>query len=80
MDQRNKIPCSVGVLTLNSAKTLARCLESFKDFAEIIVCDGNSTDDTVAIAKKYGAKVVKQYDSDEPNLPCVKDKANVRMR
>ena len=80
MEQQKKIPCSVGVLTLNSGKTLARCLESFKDFAEIIVCDGNSTDDTVAVAKKYGAKVIKQYDSDEPNLPCVKDKANVRMR
>lgn len=80
MNQQQKIPCSVGVLTLNSGKTLGRCLESFKDFAEIIVCDGNSTDDTVAVAKAYGAKVIKQYDSDEPNLPCVKDKANVRMR
>lgn len=76
----NKIPCSVGILTLNSGKTLRRCLESLKNVAEIVICDGNSTDDTVSIAREYGAKVVKQYDSDEPNLRCVKDKANVRER
>lgn len=75
-----KIPCSIGVLTLNSGQTLKRCLDSLKDFAEIIICDGNSTDNTLEIAREYGAKIVKQYDSDEPNLCCVKDKANVRMR
>ncbi|MDP3729371.1 MAG: glycosyltransferase family 2 protein [bacterium] len=75
-----KIPCSAGILTLNSAKTLPRCLEHLKDFAEIIICDGNSTDNTVQIAQSYGAKVIKQYDSNEPNLRCMKDKANVRNR
>lgn len=75
-----KIPCSVGILTLNSGKTLRRCLESLKGVAEIVICDGNSTDDTLAIAREYGAKIVKQYDSDEPNLRCVKDKANVRTK
>ncbi len=76
----NNIPCSVGILTLNSGKTLRRCLESLKNVAEIVVCDGNSTDDTLAIAREFGAKIVKQYDSDEPNLRCVKDKAAVRTR
>ncbi|OGF62877.1 hypothetical protein A3C77_02125 [Candidatus Giovannonibacteria bacterium RIFCSPHIGHO2_02_FULL_45_13] len=76
----NKIPCSIGILTLNSGDTLRRCLDSVKDFAEIIICDGNSTDNTLDIAREYGAKIVKQYDSDEPNLRCVKDKANVRQR
>jgi len=76
----NKIPCSIGILTLNSGKTLRRCLDSVKDFAEIVVCDGNSTDNTLNIAREYGVKIVKQYDSDEPNLRCVKDKANVRQR
>lgn len=75
-----KIPCSVGILTLNSGKTLRRCLESLKNVAEIVICDGNSTDDTLAIAREYGAKIVQQYDSDEPNLRCVKDKANVRTK
>ncbi len=76
----DKIPCSVGILTLNSGETLRRCLDSLKNFAEIIICDGNSTDSTLEIARKYGAKIVKQYDSNEPNLRCVKDKANVRTR
>jgi len=40
------------------AGTLGNALESVKDFAnEVIVVDMKSTDDTVKIAKKYGAKV-----------------------
>ena len=76
----DKIPASIGILTLNSGKTLRACLESVKDFAEIIICDGNSTDNTLEIAREYGAKIIKQYDSDEPNLSCVTDKANVRQK
>src|SRR3990167_3480604 len=76
----NKIPCSIGILTLNSGRTLRRCLDSVKDFAEIVICDGNSTDNTLDVAREYGAKIIKQYDSDEPNLRCVKDKANVRQK
>ncbi len=76
----NKIPCTVGILTLNSSKTLRRCLDSVKDFDEIIICDGNSTDNTLDIAREYGCKIVKQYDSDEPNMRCETDKANVRNR
>jgi glycosyltransferase involved in cell wall biosynthesis len=75
-----KIPCSVGILTLNSEKTLRRCLDSVKDFAEIVICDGNSTDKTLEIAREYGCKIIKQYDSDQPNLSCTTDKANVRNR
>ncbi|MDP3764860.1 MAG: glycosyltransferase, partial [bacterium] len=76
----DKIPCSVGILTLNNGQTLRRCLDSLKDFAEIIICDGNSTDNTLEIAREYEAKIIKQYDSNKPNLRCVKDKANVRMK
>lgn len=80
MKSEGKINCSVGILTLNCGDTLRRCLESLKDFGEIIICDGNSTDNTLEIAKEYGAKIIKQYDSDEPNLRCAKDKANVRQK
>lgn len=76
----NKIPCSIGILTLNSAKSLESCLSSVKEFSEIVICDGNSTDNTLEIAKKYRAKIIKQYDSDELNLTCQKDKANVRQK
>lgn len=63
-----KIPCSAAILTLNSAKTLGRCLESVKDFAEIVVLDGNSTDGTQEIARGYGAKVYPQKDTEEKNI------------
>jgi len=53
-----KIPCSVAMLTYNSGKTLRRALESVKDFDDIILNDGGSTDDTLLIAKEYGARIV----------------------
>jgi glycosyltransferase involved in cell wall biosynthesis len=49
---------SVALATYNEEGNLSECLESVKDLAdEIIVVDGSSTDNTVKIAKKYGAKV-----------------------
>ena len=48
------------MLTYNSEKTLRRALESVKDFDDIILCDGDSTDQTHAIAAEYGARVVRQ--------------------
>lgn len=65
---QEKIPCSVQVLTLNSAKTLEKCLESINDFAEIIVLDGNSTDNTIAIAERYTDKIYPQSGSNEKNI------------
>ncbi len=80
MNEKGNIPCSVSLLTLNAADTLPACLERLKDFADIIVCDGNSTDGTQEVAKRYGAHVIKQYDTDEPNVPCAMDKATVREK
>jgi len=49
---------SVVLATFNEEENLAACLGSVKDIAnEIIIVDGSSTDRTVEIAKKYGAKV-----------------------
>ncbi|MFT7507227.1 MAG: glycosyltransferase involved in cell wall biosynthesis [Acidimicrobiales bacterium] len=64
--QDNKIQCSVGILTYNSEKTLHRTLESIKDFSNIIISDGGSTDDTLAIAKEYGCIVIEQYAKQHP--------------
>lgn len=74
-----KIPCSVGIITLNSAKTLKYCLQSIRDFAEIIICDANSTDNTVKIAKSYGCKVIPQYRSKKKNIRA-KDKSIIRNK
>ncbi len=60
MKKFNKIPCSVAILTFNSAASLKKCLESVKEFSEIIVCDGGSTDETLKIAEKYGCKIIEQ--------------------
>ncbi len=79
MNARTKISCTVEVLTRNSAATLARCLESVKDFAEIIILDGNSTDGTLEIANQYGCRIVKQYDTNEP-LRRITDFSEVRNK
>lgn len=74
---KEKIKCSIGILTLNSEKGLPACLASVKEFAEIIICDGNSTDRTREIAEAAGARVIRQYETDALNIPCVKDKADL---
>lgn len=50
---------SVVLAIHNEEKNLARCLDSVKEIAdEIVVVDGESSDDSLAIAKKYKAKVI----------------------
>ena len=49
---------SVVINTYNAALYLNEVLDSVKDFDEIVVCDMESTDDTVRIAKEKGCKVV----------------------
>ena len=64
----NKI--SVVINTYNAARHLKEVLDSVKDFDEIVVCDMESTDETVKIAEEYKCKVVtfpkKDYVSAEP--------------
>ena len=55
-----KIIASVCILTRNSAETLPRTLASIADFADIVVSDSGSTDDTVAIAERGGARIIRQ--------------------
>ena len=56
------LPVSVLIPVRNEAHNLPRCLESLKLVGEVYVIDSQSTDDTGAIARSRGAKVVQfQY-------------------
>ena len=54
------IPVSVVILTKNEAGRIRDCIESVRWAAEILVVDDGSTDDTVAIAERLGARVVRR--------------------
>jgi glycosyltransferase involved in cell wall biosynthesis len=59
------IKLSVVLAVYNEENNLFRCLESVKDIAdEIVIVNGQSTDDTLGIAKKFKAKIIST-----PNLP-----------
>jgi glycosyltransferase involved in cell wall biosynthesis len=49
---------SIALATYNEEENIRECLDSVKDIAdEIVIVDGTSSDRTVEIARKYGAKV-----------------------
>lgn len=62
-----KTKLSVVLATFNEEENIGRCLDSVKGFAdEIIIIDGNSSDKTVNIAKKYKANIIKT--TNKPNF------------
>lgn len=56
MDEEKRI--SVVINTRNAALHLQRVLDAVKDFDEVLICDMESEDDTVEIARKNGCRVV----------------------
>lgn len=54
------VKATVTILTYNSGKTLEQCLRSVAAFDEILVLDGGSTDETLAIAERFSARVEPQ--------------------
>ena len=58
MNARASVPVSVVVPVKNEGHQLARCLASVRWADEIVVIDSHSTDDTVAVAERCGARVV----------------------
>lgn len=53
-----KYPISIVINTYNAEELLAKTLESVKDFDEVVVCDMESSDRTLEIAKSYDCRVV----------------------
>ncbi|WP_372757573.1 glycosyltransferase family 2 protein [Mariniflexile sp.] len=53
-----KIPISVVVSVKNEALNLPLCLEKLNPFSEVVVVDSQSTDDTPAIVKSFGFKLI----------------------
>ncbi len=56
MNEQGKI--SVVINTYNAEEHLRQCLEAVKDFDEIVVCDMESTDHTLDIAREYHSHIV----------------------
>ncbi len=53
---------SVVLATRNEAENIERCLDSIKNIAdEIVIADEESTDNTLELAKKYGARIIKAH-------------------
>jgi glycosyltransferase involved in cell wall biosynthesis len=52
-----RTPLSTFITTCNNGRTLTACLESVKWADEIILLDSFSTDDTLFIARRYGARI-----------------------
>ena len=50
------VNATVAILTLNSSKTIFRCLNNLVQFDEIIILDGGSVDSTLKIAKRFNCK------------------------
>ena len=54
------LPLTVVVITRDAGGQLAECLTSAAFAAELIVVDSGSRDDTVEIARRFGARVITQ--------------------
>jgi glycosyltransferase involved in cell wall biosynthesis len=70
-------PLSVVVITFNNADTLERCLAAVDWADEIVVLDSGSTDATVEIARRHGARVaVHPFDDYGPQKQRAIDSAS----
>jgi glycosyltransferase involved in cell wall biosynthesis len=55
-----RVQLSVVLITKNAASQLEKCLQSCREFDEIIVVDSGSNDQTIEIAERFGARIVYQ--------------------
>ena len=55
------LPISAVIITKNEAANIQRCIRALQQVAsEVLIVDAHSTDDTVAIARKMGARVIQK--------------------
>jgi glycosyltransferase involved in cell wall biosynthesis len=59
MSELPKLPISAVIATRNEAHLLGPCLDSIRFCSELLVVDLQSTDDSVAVAERRGARVVR---------------------
>lgn len=60
MDAASRAPLSAVLITRNAAAVLEPCLESVAFADEIVVVDSGSTDGSIQIAERHGARVVQK--------------------
>ncbi len=58
--KRVRLPFSAVIITRNAASQLEPCLQSVVFADEILIVDSGSTDATLEIARRYGARVIQQ--------------------
>lgn len=69
------------ILSKNEEKNIERCLNSVKDFSdEILLLDEFSQDNTVEIAKKFGAKIIKNRNSEDFSFARNKGSKNAKNK
>ncbi|OZB35423.1 MAG: hypothetical protein B7X35_09565 [Halothiobacillus sp. 14-56-357] len=59
-DEQADVPVSVFLITKNCARWLDKVLSAVSGFAEIVIVDSGSTDETLEIAERHGARIVHQ--------------------
>ncbi|MBL7766177.1 MAG: glycosyltransferase family 2 protein [Chitinophagaceae bacterium] len=53
------LPLSIVILTRNEAKNIVRCLQALQGLSDdVLIVDNGSTDDTMALARSLGARVI----------------------
>jgi glycosyltransferase involved in cell wall biosynthesis len=60
LDAESRAPLSAVLITRNAASVLEPCLESVAFADEILMVDSGSTDGTLELAARYGARVVQK--------------------
>jgi len=58
MSENERIPVSAFILTCNNEDTIERALDSLRWADELIVVDSGSTDATLDLARRHGARIV----------------------